>query len=134
MSCLLNDVLPPFFKLKRFVLSPRVSHTLFIMETFSKFENYIVTRDPEVESTFLKIYDVINRTEDIVGHVVRYRKMNTFEFGDYYVKLGRYSVEKPKPTNIWACEKMKFYEGETGCVLFNTCIGDTLASSMIDAI
>lgn len=134
MSCLSSDILPPFFALKRFVMSPRVSNTLFILDSYSKFDNYAITRDPEVESTFLRIFNVFDRKNVVVGHIIKYRKMTEFEFGNFYVKLGRYSVDKPNPSNTWACEKMTFYEGETGCLLFNTCPSDTFASSMMEAI
>lgn len=134
MGCLLQDTLPPIITLRRFCLSPKASHTLFILDSWSETERYVVTRDPEVESTFLRIYDVINFREEIVGHIVKYRKMRVFEFGDYYVRMERYRVEKPKPTNVWACEKLTFYEGEAGCLLLNTCGVRTVASSMIETI
>ena len=104
------------------------------MDTYSKYEKYLITKDPEVESTFLKVYDVTDIKGTIVGHVVKHRKMLDFEFGDFYVKLGRYEIEKPKPTNTWSCEKMTFYEGENGCILFNNCSVNTFATSMIEII
>lgn len=134
MSWSLNEIIPPIMSLNRFNISLNKNNLIVILSEYEKERDYFIVSEPEVESTFLKIYDVLDEENNFIGNVIKYRKMKRIKFGEFYICFNRYDLQKPKPINFWESEKLLFYEGENGCLLINSFLKNNVASNMIEII
>lgn len=136
----LGEICPPSIKLKSFVKSPIKKNCLILLEQYDRVypDSMVVYREePAAISTYLKVFDVYDVREEIVGHVIEHRKMQNMLVGDFYVSLKRlklpFQPAKQKVTE-WSGEYISFLESEAGCVMFNLCTRDNVVSDKIDIL
>lgn len=119
----LANICPPKFNLQSFVKSPQIENAYFILDSLEANDPRLITISDETSAStpLIKIYDIVDLDENVLGHLIKHRPMKNIVAGHYFLHFSRRQEHENTRVNIWYGDFIKVLESDNGCVVFNSC-------------
>lgn len=127
---------PAQIQLKAFVKSPIIPNCYFLLDRFdpTRQQEIYAYHELVLKTTFIKVQEIYDGDDEHIGMFITHRPMQRTQVNRFVISLGRaYERQNVKVSN-WQGDYLSVLEGETGCVLFNSCQVDNAVTRRLELI